>query len=171
MERYHPSLVTLHWLMAVLIIAALLSGGFVPLEVHLASGMLSAGLFLFRIISRLTTRKVRPSAEKSGLQSRLAHWMHFALYGLIAAVVASGLGMAIDANLFQVVQDNALLPAGFAESPMHAAHALLTKLLLVSVAVHALAALWHQFIWRDHLFSRMWFGKTRGSESAGKTHT
>ncbi|WP_170406958.1 cytochrome b [Ruegeria arenilitoris] len=167
MERYHPSLVTLHWLMAVLIVVALLSGGFVPLDFHLASGMLIAGLFLFRIISRLATRAVQPHAEQTGIQARIARWMHFALYGLIAAVVASGLGMAIDANLFQVVQSNAQLPAGFAESPMHAAHALLTKLLLVAVAGHALAALWHQFIQRDHLLSRMWFSKRR-ERMAGK---
>ena len=78
--------------------------------------------------------------------------------------------MAIEASLIQVVQDDAQFPGGFVESPMRRAHVMLTKLLQVAVAAHALAALWHQFILRDHLFSRMWFGKTRGSVDAGKTH-
>lgn len=157
MDKYHPSLVTLHWVMAVLIIIALLSGGYVPLDVHLICGLVIAALLVLRIISRLTTRKVSTPAGQSKLQSRIARWMHLALYGLVAAVVATGLGMAVESSLFQVALSGGQLPVGFEESALHKAHSLFTQLLLIAVAGHALAGLWHQFISRDSLFARMRF--------------
>ncbi|WP_127114749.1 cytochrome b [Shimia sediminis] len=170
MQRFHPSVVTLHWVMALLIIIALLSGGYVPLNFHLISGLVISALLVLRVVSRATTRKVQPPAGQGGLMTKAAHWMHLGLYGLVAVVVATGLGMAVQGNLFQVALGGGPLPVGFAESALHKAHALATQLLLIAVAGHALAALWHQFIRRDHLFSRMWFARGRDRNAINNSH-
>ena len=64
-SRYHPLLVTLHWVLAVLIIAALTIGFFVlaatpnanpqkigVLRIHMAGGMLILALMVIRFIVR-----------------------------------------------------------------------------------------------------------------------
>lgn len=160
MKRYHPFLVTLHWLMAALIIATLLSGGIAPLNFHLTTGALIAGLLLLRVISRQTNQNALPPTGRDTFQTRLARWMHLALYVLIAAVVASGLGLAVEANLYQVLQGNEQLPVNFKASTLFVAHRIFTTLLQIAVATHVLAAFWHQLIRRDRLFSRMWFAKS-----------
>lgn len=160
MEHYNPILVSLHWLMAVVVIVTLLSGGIAPLDFHLASGVLIAALTILRVAVKLTTRSPRQVSGKDGLQAKLAHWMHLALYGLLAGIVVSGMGMAIEAGLFETTPPDVHPAVDFSESPMRAAHAVLTRLLLIALAAHILAALWHQFIKRDRLFSRMWFSRS-----------
>ena len=74
-ERYHPLLVFLHWLIALLVFAALAAGIFlkglpntpsklVPLDIHMTLGT----LILFLMIARLYTRYMtkRPTAVDSG---------------------------------------------------------------------------------------------------------
>ncbi len=160
MERYHPLLVALHWLMAVLIVMTLLSGGIAPLDVHLTSGALIAALLLLRIVVKLTTRAPRLTAGEGGFHTRMARWMHLALYGLVVTVVGTGLGIAAHAGLYQVMRGEAQLPADFSQSPIYTAHVLCTDVLLAAIAGHVIAALWHQLVKRDHLLSRMWFDRT-----------
>lgn len=158
MTRYHPLLVVLHWLMAVLVILSLVSGGIAPLAFHVASGAAILFLLLMRVATRLRVGVPRP-VDTRGLQARLAHWMHLGLYALLFGVLASGIGLAVQADLPQVMSGAKPHGASLAASPMYAAHAALTVLLKIAVAIHLLAALWHQFVRRDRLFARMWFGR------------
>ncbi len=48
-------------------------------------------------------------------------------------------------------------PGGF-RSPLRMIHGLAAYLLALLVGIHILAALYHQFIRRDNLFARMWYG-------------
>jgi cytochrome b561 len=48
-------------------------------------------------------------------------------------------------------------PGGFG-SPLRMIHGLVAYLLALLVGIHILAALYHQFIRRDNLFARMWYG-------------
>jgi len=156
MKRHHPLLVAMHWLSAILVILTLISGGIAPLGIHMVSGILIFTVFLLRV-----TMKIRAPADHSqGLQAKIANSMHLLLYGLVFGVIASGIGIAVEANLFDVMQGNVLLPPGYREGAAYAVHALLTDVLMTTIAAHAAAALWHQFIQRDQLFSRMWFGTT-----------
>ena len=83
--RYHPLLVTLHWLLAFLIIAALLAGFFLlarmpnsdpqkirVLLVHMAAGMTILALMVVRFIVRMLTsrRRQRRPAIRSSTASR-----------------------------------------------------------------------------------------------------
>ncbi|MGI9350080.1 MAG: cytochrome b [Rhizobiaceae bacterium] len=38
-------------------------------------------------------------------------------------------------------------------------HGILTKLLIALIGLHVVGALYHQFIVKDRLFARIWFGK------------
>ncbi|MCV0425528.1 MAG: cytochrome b/b6 domain-containing protein [Roseibium sp.] len=156
MGRYHPLLVALHWLSAAMIILTLVSGGIAPLGFHLASGGLILMVFLLRVATKLKARV--PPLE--GPQAQIARVVHLSLYLLVFGVITSGIGLVIDANLLQVIQGNATLPADFSESAAYATHSLFTDLLLAAIAAHVIAAGWHQFVRRDRIFSRMWFRKS-----------
>jgi cytochrome b561 len=51
------------------------------------------------------------------------------------------------------------LPDNFGVFPTFQAHAVLATLLAILIAAHVAAALYHQFVLKDGLFRRMWFGK------------
>ena len=77
MTRYHPLLVALHWLMALLIIVALAAGGLVlgnmapdnpdkitGLAGHMAVGMTIGVLLILRLATRLRTALYTTSVDK-----------------------------------------------------------------------------------------------------------
>ena len=51
------------------------------------------------------------------------------------------------------------LPTTFDEIPPRRAHGVLGVVLLLLVIGHVLAFLYHQYVQKDGLFSRMWFGR------------
>jgi cytochrome b561 len=51
--------------------------------------------------------------------------------------------------------------------PTFRAHAVLAALLTILIAAHIAAALYHQFVLKDGLFRRIWFGE-RTIAPAGK---
>ena len=84
-SRYHPALVTLHWLLAILIVAALVLGCFwlapMPnadprkidiLRLHMSAGMLIFALMVIRLIVRTLTARppARPPAIRASTGSR-----------------------------------------------------------------------------------------------------
>ncbi len=174
--RYHPLLVTLHWLLAVLIIAALGVGFFMlaalpnddpakirVLLVHMAVGMAILALMAIRFAVRLLT--ARPAAATTGYPSldRLAPLTHYAFYVLVLAMVATGFATALLAGLNRSVFQGTgeALPPDFDAYPSFVAHGYLAALLAGFLALHVLAALYHQFVRKDALFRRMAFGRRR----------
>jgi cytochrome b561 len=72
----------------------------------------------------------------------------------------TGLGTSALAGLTTIVfQGSGPLPADFAEFPPAIGHGFFSYVLSGLVALHVGAALFHQFIRKDNLLSRMWFGK------------
>jgi cytochrome b561 len=153
--RYHPLLVALHWLLAFLIIAALLAGFFLlarmpnsdpqkirVLLVHMAAGMTILALMVVRFIVRMLTSRPAPATTGHPFLDRIAPVTHYGFYVLVLLMVGTGYATAILAGLNRIVFQGyiALFLAGF-------------------VVLHVLAALYHQFVRRDGLFRRMWFGR------------
>lgn len=155
MPRKRSLLIVLHWGMAGLIAVSLLSGGLAPAKMHVIGGMITALLLALRIAVRLTSD--HPTPLRHGCQARAATAMHLGLYGLLVAVVLSGVAVAVEADLWAAFA-NDQPPKSFTETALYPAHAALTKVLTVAIAGHIAAALWHQFILRDRILSRMWFG-------------
>jgi cytochrome b561 len=172
-SRYHPLLVTLHWLLAMLIIAALTVGFFelaaMPnsdpkkldvLELHMAGGMLILALTIIRFIVRVRSAKPAPLSTGYPLLDRLASITHYGFYLLIVAMVGTGYATGIIAGLPESVfaRSGAPLPPDFQIYPTRIAHGYLAALLVGFIALHVLAALYHQFIKKDQLLRRILFG-------------
>jgi cytochrome b561 len=175
-SRYHPLLVVLHWLLAVLIVGALGLGYFflapmlasdprkiVVLEAHMAGGMVILALMIVRFFVRIRT--ARPPLATSGHPrlDRSARFAHVAFYILVLLMAGTGLATAIAARLNEIVfqHSGAPLPATFAAFPAFRAHGYVAALLAVLIALHVLAALYHQLVRKDRLLGRMRFGERR----------
>ena len=171
--RYHGALVALHWLLALLLIAALAIGTFalktVPnsspdkidaLRVHMIAGGLILLLTLLRLAVRLKTAHPAPASTGYALLDRLAPATHWALYGLVLLMAGSGVAMSVLAGLPGIVFGGVgSLPVNFDALPPRAVHGIVAKLLMLAIALHIAAALYHQFVRRDGLLARMGFGR------------
>ena len=118
-KRYHPVLVTLHWLVALLVFMDLYIGYFyirpiimlgkggVPgtdqiLKIHMAAGVAILVLLIIRFIIRLTTRKPAPADAGFKALNILARVVHYSLYFFVFAITVVGLIFSLQVNRFQV---------------------------------------------------------------------
>jgi cytochrome b561 len=180
-SRYHPLLVTLHWLLAVLIIAMLCIGSLVLapmpntdphkigiLLVHMSIGMAILALMVARFIVRMRTS--RPADASTGYPrlDRLAPIIHCGFYVLVLLMVGSGYATAILAGLNKSVFQGSgdPLPPDFSAYPTFVAHGMLAALLAGYIVLHIPAALFHQFVLKDGLLRRMFFGRRGPTSSA-----
>ena len=173
MKRYHPLLVSLHWLLAGLILFSLLYGSNIlegmpnddpekiaVLKVHMSIGFLVFILMVVRLVVRIKTNKPAEIDTGNVLINKAGKYAHYLFYVLVFLIVASGIGISILAGLPEIVFEGSgvALPDTFNDLLPRKAHGLLTKILFLLIVVHLLAALYHQFIRKDGLLSRMWFG-------------
>lgn len=171
--RYHPLLVTLHWLMAVMIIVALITGGFLLAETpnsapekvgmlrsHMIAGMAILVLMIIRLIVRTRTSKPAHADTGNAFLNRAGVWTHWAFYALVILMAASGIGISVLAGLPPIVFGGTgdPLPVDFWAYPPRYAHWIFGTLLGLLVVLHVAAFGWHQWGKKDALFARMWFG-------------
>ncbi|MBT5185181.1 MAG: cytochrome b [Kordiimonadaceae bacterium] len=176
MKRYHPLIIALHWIVAIMVLISLLLGGPGLAEMdsndpdklsgamgHMIWGLVVGFFMVVRLITRVNTQN--PTKADSGnnlinLGARAAHWC---LYLLVLAMVATGLGTAISANLFEIIfgASGQPFPADIKQFLPMAAHGIIATLLVILIGLHVLGWAYHQFILRDGLLSRMWFGKRK----------
>ncbi|WP_417601038.1 cytochrome b [Pararhodobacter oceanensis] len=174
MPRYHPLLVALHWLLAVMILVALVMGGTVlkgtpnsdPTKVtalmqHMGAGIAILALMVIRLLVRLRSAKPPPADIGHTLLNMLGVAMHYALYLAVFAMGISGIVTANIAGLPEIVFFGAdfPLPENFRDIQARAVHGVISKLLWLLIALHVAAGLYHQLVRKDGLFARMWFGR------------
>lgn len=168
---YTPVAKGLHWLMAVLILGLLALGIYMselplsPQKLQLYSWHKWVGVTVFllvwlRLAWRLTHRPPALPEGMSPLMRLAAHAGHAALYGLMLVIPLSGWLMS-SAKGFQTVwfgvwpipdlvgKDKAL--GDFLQQ----AHEALNWLLMLTLAGHVAAALWHHFVLKDDTLRRM----------------
>ncbi|MEO1281789.1 MAG: cytochrome b/b6 domain-containing protein [Pseudomonadota bacterium] len=174
MTRYHPLLVALHWVMALMIGLALAAGSLLldalpnddPQKVEGLAGHMTIGLSIgVLLIVRLLTRSLAaaPPHASTGnaLLDRIGVGTHWAFYLLIAGMVLSGLGIALSTGLFPIVfgGEDGRLPDSIDTVAPRAVHGLLATLLMSLITLHVLAAIYHMVVLKDGLLRRMWFGR------------
>jgi cytochrome b561 len=116
-KRYHPLLVTLHWLIVLLVFTNLYLGLFIfepllrgggafripesALAIHMAVGITVLVLIVVRFFVRTGTKK--PEAATSGhiFLDVLARVVHYALYFFVFATTVIGLVFSIQTNRLQ----------------------------------------------------------------------
>ena len=173
MTRYHPLLVGLHWVMAIMILMGLFFGKVILSDMdnadpqkaeglagHMTVGIIVGVLLVIRLIARFVFQQ--PAHAKTGTDAldRIGAATHWVLYILVALMVLSGLGTAFAGGLFPIVFGGSgdPLPATLNELMPRIAHGIVSTLLILLLALHVAAAIYHQFFLRDRLFKRMWFG-------------
>ncbi len=165
-----------HWIMAALIllaillgvIASLLPAGPSPrgelLLVHKSLGMTALILGILRIGYRLTAG-APPYREALGpLTGAAAHATHFALYGLMIAMPVTGYINSVagghEAPWFGLFDFPVVVPHDKALAHWGAqAHYWLAWAIGAFLTIHLLGVVWHAWIKRDQIFARMWPGQ------------
>lgn len=175
-SRHHPALVALHWLLALMLMVALMMGTFVlsaqPLDApgkvdalrgHMVVGMLIGALMLVRLVVRkLTVKHVVPTPSSgSAAKDALAKFVHVGLYVLVFAMAASGMATALLTGLPDVVFGPAggVVPANLSTVAPRIAHGWIAKGIMALVVLHVAGALLRQVVNKDGTMARMWWGK------------
>jgi len=166
---YHKALVILHWLLAFVIMFALFMGSVhlvnIPnsspdkvfaLRGHMIAGGLILLLMVVRLIVRFKTAKPPAATTGNPLLDKVGQLAHVLLYLLVFAMAGSGIAMSVQANLpAAVFQMSAQLPNSFEHLAPRMAHGYLSKALMALIALHIGAALFHHFVRKDGLLTRM----------------
>lgn len=175
-SRYGAIPITTHWLSAIFILAAIVTGlqagnaidpaakvGF--LRIHIPAAIIVLTLTLFRIVWWwFIDRKPLPVSGPPLWQERLARIVHLALYVVILGMIASGIGMIVLSGAGPTVFGESRIPLpNFHNYPPRIPHGLGANLLLALLAAHTGAALYHHFIRRDDLLWRIWYGRRHSS--------
>lgn len=145
----------LHWVSAVLMLAALPMGLFVAvlpvsaergqfLDAHIGIGL----VLIMLLLARLAAQQASPGPASPNGAARLNK---AALYLLLAALPVTGLALA-SATGAPVL--GSALPAGVPLPPARAAHGWASALFAAAFAAHAGAVVWHHFVLRDRQLVR-----------------
>lgn len=172
MERYTRTAILLHWLIALLILAAFSLGvvmtdipGLTPTKLkyyswHKWLGVTVLALAVIRVLWRKANRPPAPPASMPQWQVKAADATHALLYLLIFAVPLTGYLYTTAAGVPVVYLGLFQIPAAFEPNAewkpvLKAVHYWLNMVLAAAVALHVGAALKHQFIDRDGVLRRM----------------
>lgn len=146
--------ITLHWLVAALILATFLThesmhdvfrdrlqngfGGIGSNTAHIWLGTSVFVLVLVRLIVRIAQGAPEAATGGPAILHPLAKWGHWALYGFMILLPLSG----------AVAWYGGVRPAG-------EAHEVMFNIFMLVVLGHAAMAILHQYLWRDGTLSRM----------------
>lgn len=172
MQRYTKTAILLHWLIALMIIAAFFLGltmvaipGFSPTKLkyfawHKWLGVTVLGLAAIRLLWRLANKPPAGLVSIPPLQHKLAEAMHYLLYFLMFAAPITGFLYGSAAGVPVVYLKLFTLPTIIGPDPelkaiLKTVHYVLVMTMAGAVVAHALAALKHHFIDRDITLKRM----------------
>jgi cytochrome b561 len=169
--RYTPVAISLHWLVATLIVCAFAIGSYMadlkfsPLKLQLFSyhKWLGVTVFLLVIIRLIWRAKNTPPGLPSTIaawQQRAAHGLHHVLYVLMFAIPLSGWLMSSAKGVPTVYLGLIALPDLLDKDKalghtLENIHVTLNYLMLALLVLHVAAALKHHFIERDNTLARM----------------
>ncbi|HEY1780994.1 MAG TPA: cytochrome b [Roseiarcus sp.] len=168
--RFTPLQRTLHWVMAVCILAMLFIGvGMAStvahiylrlVHIHEPLGIAILILALIRLVVRLRYGAPPLPADLPEPMKLAAHLSHYVLYALMIAMPLIGWAMLSAADYPVALRPNLWLPQILPLSPgLHTAlwnaHFYLAFLLFAVILMHVAAALFHALVRRDGVFEAM----------------
>lgn len=169
---YRPVQKSLHWLIFLLVLvcyALTYNDLFFPREdpgrayawwIHISLGLLLLALVALRIVTRLALGAPPLPFTMTRLEAFLAHAAHLLLYALLIAIPVLGVvltwlrGDALSFfSLFTI--PSPIAPDRDLAHLVKNLHELCAYGILTVAGLHAAAALWHHFIRRDNVLTRM----------------
>ena len=172
--RYSNISVILHWLVAIMLVMAMFMGSTAlvntpnddpekigALTGHMIFGFLITAFMIVRLIVKMKNINPPPMVTGNAMRDKTGVSVHSILYILVILMGLSGFGIALMAGIPDVILgvEGATLPETFNELLPRLAHGVLAKLIMAVVALHVMAALYHQLILKDNIIARMKFGK------------
>lgn len=157
-QRYATSQIILHWLTLLVLLASFISHDWMKaawrfvnqnptaafsadlgVRVHTIAGITVLVLTLIRIVLKLTKGAPAPAVGQNPMITRASKALHGLLYVVLLALPLSGIA-AWGGGITQAAD----------------VHEVLFNVGLALVALHVVAAIYHQFIVKDNLMARMW---------------
>jgi cytochrome b561 len=171
--RYTRTAITLHWLIAALVVAMLLLGLVmtdVPRQtpmrgtlfnLHKSLGLVVLVLLIARLAWRLSHHPPPLPADVAPWSRQLAGLTHAAFYVLLLAQPLLGYVASVFGK-YGVKFFGVALPAWSSDNPAVRepfldAHHLVARLLIGLIALHLAGVAWHRFGRRGDLWRRMWW--------------
>lgn len=171
-DRYGQVAIAIHWISALLVVGALISG---CRAADMTDAVAKASLLRFHAVAGITVlvltlarlgwwwladRKPDPAAGQKPFLTRAASIMHGLFYVLLLGMVASGIGMMVLSGAGAILfgGTGGVLP-DFWNYPPRLPHGIGARALVALVILHSGAALYHQFVLRDRALARMGFGR------------
>ncbi len=168
-EKYGPAAMTLHWIVAALLSAALVLAWILPrksapgyegvLDLHKSVGIAVLVLVVLRLLWRLG-HPVAPAASLTPLEARVSEITHWALYAVMFLIPLTGYlfasleGQHLD--FFGAFTAASPFPTDRTISrPLEFLHKTGQYAIYAVVGLHVLAALYHHFVKRDGVLQRM----------------
>lgn len=167
---YGTVAVTVHWISAILVVAAIGSGFRAAsmtdaaaktqiLAVHVPLAITVLLLTLFRLFWWWRHDSKPQPLDGPAWEIRAARTVHVLLYVVILGMAASGIGLFVLSGAGPVVFAGAQGPLpDFAQYPPRVPHGIGAFALVALLLLHVAAALNHHFIRRDATLKRIWFG-------------
>ncbi|MBI4921346.1 MAG: cytochrome b/b6 domain-containing protein [Devosia nanyangense] len=166
--RYGKVAILIHWASAVAVVLAFAAGAVTagtepaplgPLVAHIALGVSVLVLTLLRIVWWLVAdRHPPPAVDQSRWQQISAGAVHWLLYAVLILMGTSGIMTLLLSGAIPALVAGGPVP-DFSTVLPRIAHGAMSKLLLALFVGHVGAALYHQFVRRDHLLARMGIGR------------
>jgi cytochrome b561 len=170
-KRYHPLQITLHWLVVLLVFAAFVIGKsmsgqpnddakLTPLAFHMAVGVITFLVIVYRFVMRQRLPKPEHVTAGNPFFDWIGKAVHYALYLLVFLMAVSGVSLSVQAGLAPIVfGGSGTLPTDFFDFTARMMHGFIAPALVLTMLLHVGAAFYHQFMLKDNLLSRMWYGK------------
>jgi cytochrome b561 len=166
--RYDNTTIAFHWATVILIVEQWLGAQIIDWfprgalrvdarSVHITCGVLLAVILLGRISWRLSGGRRLPLAD-GRLLSVVAKATHWGLYALMAAMVLVGMALTWTRgdSLFNLFTLPAFDPGNHAlADEVQDVHATIGWIIIAVAGLHAAAALFHRYVWRDGVLARM----------------
>ncbi len=176
MAIYSPTRKWLHWaifgLVAFLYLITYAEGAFPRGSagrawvwfLHISFGLVLAGLVVWRVALRIGAGEAPPVPGAPVWQDRAARVVHLALYALLVAIPVAGIALAFARGnalsffgLFTI--PSPITPDRALSRPIQGLHEWLANAIVILALGHAAMALWHQFVKKDGVLSRMLPGR------------
>ncbi|KRW97483.1 MULTISPECIES: cytochrome b [Alphaproteobacteria] len=171
-DRYGGVAVTIHWLSAVAVFVAVGSGFAAAmavdsadkarlLQLHVPMATAVLVLTVVRIAWwRLMDCKPGPVLGVPRWQERSARAVHALLYIILFLMLGSGIALLVVSGAGNALFGGYGTLPDFTQFAPRTAHGVGALLIVLLIAAHVGAALYHQFVRRDSILRRMWYARS-----------